>query len=182
MVTVTATQPTRHGMTGSARSLLYRLCLETGLRRNETVTLERKALNLDADTPTVWVQGKYAKNRRDAYLPLRPETVELLRRHVANMLPGARVFRMATNHRTAEMLREDLVAAKIEADAGDGVVDFHSLRHTMITRLARSGVHPKVAQELARHSTITLTMDVYSHVGQEETARAVRGLPELGAG
>ena len=39
---------------------------------------------------------------------------------------------------------------------------FHALRHTFITNLARSGVHPKTAQSLARHSTITLTMDRYS--------------------
>ena len=42
------------------------------------------------------------------------------------------------------------------------VADFHALRHTFITNLAESGVHPKLAQELARHSTITLTMDKYT--------------------
>jgi integrase len=43
------------------------------------------------------------------------------------------------------------------------VADFHALRHTFITMLSSSGVHPKIAQQLARHSTITLTMDRYSH-------------------
>ena len=32
------------------------------------------------------------------------------------------------------------------------VADFHSLRHTFISNLARAGVHPKLAQSLARHS------------------------------
>jgi integrase len=48
-------------------------------------------------------------------------------------------------------------------DAGQ-VFDFHALRHQFITNLARAGVAAQVAQTLARHSTITLTMDRYSHV------------------
>ena len=59
------------------------------------------------------------------------------------------------------------------------MVDFHALRHSFITALARSGVHPKVAQTLARHSTITLTLDRYSHVETDELSIAVAGLPDL---
>jgi len=40
----------------------------------------------------------------------------------------------------------------------------HDLRHTAATLLLRRGVHPKVVQELLGHSTISLTLDTYSHV------------------
>ncbi len=50
---------------------------------------------------------------------------------------------------------------------------------TRLSCLARSGVHPKLAQTLARHSTINLTMDVYTHVELEEKAGAVAMLPAL---
>lgn len=40
----------------------------------------------------------------------------------------------------------------------------HDLRHTAATLLLTQGVHPKVVQELLGHSTITLTLDTYSHV------------------
>jgi len=40
----------------------------------------------------------------------------------------------------------------------------HDLRHTAATQLWRRGVHPKVVQELLGHSTISLTLDTYSHV------------------
>ena len=47
----------------------------------------------------------------------------------------------------------------------DGLyADFHSLRHWFITGLARAGVSPKMAQTLARHSDIRLTLGVYTHV------------------
>ncbi len=39
----------------------------------------------------------------------------------------------------------------------------HDLRHTA-TLLLGKGVHPKVVQEMLGHSTITQTMDTYSHV------------------
>ena len=65
-------------------------------------------------------------------------------------------------------------------DAAGRVLDFHALRHTFVTNLARAGVHPKVAQQLARHSTITLTMDRYSHTVMGELSEALEKLPALG--
>ena len=59
----------------------------------------------------------------------------------------------------------------------DGVADFHSLRHTFISNLVAGGVHPKLAQQLARHSTITLTMDRYSHVGLLDMNAELQSLP-----
>jgi hypothetical protein len=52
------------------------------------------------------------------------------------------------------------------------MADFHALRHIFITNLANGGVHPSVAQSLARQSTITRTMDRYSHtlVGEQGEA------------
>jgi len=55
------------------------------------------------------------------------------------------------------------------------------LRHTFITRLTQSGVHPKTAQALARHSTIKLTMVRYSHSFREDEEAAVEALPSLSA-
>jgi len=45
--------------------------------------------------------------------------------------------------------------------------------------LAMSGVHPKLAQELARHSSITLTLDRYSHVRLVDRAAALEALPRI---
>jgi len=59
------------------------------------------------------------------------------------------------------------------------VADFHALRHTFITNLANSGTYPKIAQLLARHSTITLTMDRYTHSLWEDLGEALCRLPDL---
>jgi len=43
-------------------------------------------------------------------------------------------------------------------------IRIHDLRHTAATHLLNRGVNPKVVQELLGHSTISLTLDNYSHV------------------
>jgi integrase/recombinase XerD len=104
--------------------------------------------------------------------------------------------------KTAKMMRKDLAAARTawirEAEeAGDAAevrrregsdflkyrnsaglyADFHANRHTFITNLGRAGIHPKLAQTLARHSSINLTMNIYSHVDLTEKTTAVGSLP-----
>ena len=41
---------------------------------------------------------------------------------------------------------------------------FHDLQHSAATILMAAGVHPKMVQERMGHSTIAMTMDIYSHV------------------
>lgn len=63
----------------------------------------------------------------------------------------------------------------------DGLyADFHSLRHFFITSLSRSGASPKMAQALARHSDIRLTMQVYTHVELADQTAAIGALPGPG--
>jgi len=78
------------------------------------------------------------------------------------------------------MFREDLEAAGIPCRDDSGcVVDFHRLRHTFVSNLATGGVHPKTTQAMARHSTIALTIDRYSHSYRDEQAAALTVLPDL---
>lgn len=44
----------------------------------------------------------------------------------------------------------------------------HSLRHTFATRAIESGIKPKVLQKILGHSSITITMDLYVHVTDDE--------------
>ena len=46
--------------------------------------------------------------------------------------------------------------------------------------LAASGVHPKTAQDLMRHSDINLTMSRYTHTLRGQTALAIEALPDFG--
>lgn len=43
-------------------------------------------------------------------------------------------------------------------------IRFHDLRHTHASQMLSAGVHPKVASERLGHSSIGITLDLYSHV------------------
>ncbi len=45
-----------------------------------------------------------------------------------------------------------------------GAVRFHDLRHTAATLMLKAGIHPKIVSERLGHSTISITLDTYSHV------------------
>ena len=56
---------------------------------------------------------------------------------------------------------------------------FHGLRHAHATLALSAGVNPKIVSERLGHSSISVTMDIYSHVlpgMQEEAALAVEQL------
>ncbi|MBQ6586495.1 MAG: tyrosine-type recombinase/integrase [Coriobacteriales bacterium] len=54
-----------------------------------------------------------------------------------------------------------------------------SLRHTYLTLLALSGVHPKVMQELAGHHSSKITMDIYAHVNMDAKRKAMAAVSKV---
>jgi integrase len=64
--------------------------------------------------------------------------------------------------------------AKIARRAGVRPIRLHDARHTHASLMLKQGVSPKVIQERLGHSTITLTLDTYSHLapGMQEAAAA----------
>jgi integrase len=56
---------------------------------------------------------------------------------------------------------------------------FHDLRHTCATLLLTKGVHPKIVQELLGHSTISITLDTYSHVLPNMQEKAVEAMEDI---
>jgi integrase len=180
LVAVTRTQPCREGLTGEARSVLYLIALSTGLRRTELLTLKRSNLSLDGEVPTITVEHGHAKNRKTARIPMAPETAAVLRAFVADALPAALVFRgVRKDYHAAAVLRHDLKVAGIQERTGEGRVDFHAMRVSFITNMARVGVPLAQAQKLARHCSPVLTANIYSRFGFDEDAAAIAKLPNL---
>ena len=193
--------PERFGMSGADRAMLYRLALGSGLRANELRSLVKASFALEGVEPTVTVGAAYSKHRREDVQPIAPDLATLLRAYLAGKMPNAPAFNMPGESRVVKMFRADLADARTAwlqshrtaqdasegqadtflayIDAGGRYADFHALRHSFISALASGGVHPKTAQTLARHSTITLTMDRYSHTYRGEAAAALNVLPDL---
>lgn len=195
--------PARLGMEGPDRALVYQVAAETGLRAGELRSLCRADFDLRGDAPSVTIRAANAKNRRDDVLPLRAATAATLESHWSLLAPAARVFALPRRECVTRMVRADLAAARTqwldeapdgaarhEREASDFLIyrdragrflDFHALRHSFVSYLIRGGVQPKVTQRLARHSSITLTMDRYTHLLGGNDAEALRALPDLAA-
>ncbi|MEK6247672.1 MAG: site-specific integrase [Planctomycetales bacterium] len=200
LVSTTHDEPERYGLSGSARAILYILASETGFRASELRSLKRASFALKDDPPTVRCKAGYVKSGKTSLLPLSTATARWLAPFLANKLPEARAFNVPKSDRTAEMLREDLDAARnawlaaqiplerIEAAGSDFllyrsheglVADFHSLRGQFITNLSKTGTHLPLAQALARHSTPTLTSNVYTHKTLADKSEAIERLPRV---
>jgi site-specific recombinase XerD len=123
-------------------------------------------------------------------MDLKPESVLF---PVSGRVPGC------YERKTSKMIERDLMAARdkwleeekdekkkaerLQSDFlcycnHDGLfADFHSMRHLFITSLERAGISPKMAQTLARHSDIRLTLGVYTHVELQDRTAAIGALP-----
>ena len=183
---VETTQQSRRklrGLTPSDRAILYLLAAYTGLRASELGSLTVDSIDLEAKTITV--KAAYSKRRREDVLPLHGSLLKPLE----DFLLGKKgqLFKGTWNDHnsanTIKMFRYDLKQASIPyVDKAGKYADFHSLRHTYITLLARSGVSPAKAKELARHSTIRLTIDHYTHCDREELRESLDTIPSLPMG
>jgi len=167
------------GMSGADRAMVYRVALGTGFRAAELRSLTVDAFNLDGDPPSVTVEAGSSKRRKRDVQPIRRDLADAMKPFLAGKTARVQPFK-GLPAKTAAMMRRDLDAAGLAyADDAGRVADFHSLRHTYITRLVNGGASVKVAQELARHSTPTLTIGRYAHVRMHDLSGALDALPSL---
>ncbi len=187
-------------MTYPERAWAYRVAAGTGFRVSEVASLTRESFALDAEPPTVTVQAAYSKRKRMDVQPIRRDLAEALRGFLSTKPTGERVFALPEK-KAALLLRADMEAARTKwiaeappaqeraerersdflrhTDSQGKIVDFHGLRHTYISNVVQAGASVKVAQELARHSTPTLTIGLYAHTRREDLAAALDHMPTM---
>jgi integrase len=176
---------------------LYVLSLTTGMRQGEVLGLTWAAIDLDAGRlevratlqrlPGSWSleEPKTGKSRRS--IRLAPVAVRALRAQRARQAEQRlRLGSAWPNHDLVftngwgEPLDgrhlPDRFLRPLLKKAGLPTIRWHDLRHSFATLALTQGVHPKVVQEMLGHSSVSLTLDVYSHVLpnlQEEAAASM---------
>ena len=163
---------------GIDRAMLYRIAAGTGFRSEELQSLTRESFDLDREYPTVTLEAIDSKRRRRDVQPIQPALAALLRPWLAGKPLGIPLFPV-TRWAILAAMQADLRAAGVAYETEEGFADFHALRHTFITALAKSNAPVKIVQSLARHSTPTLTLNCYSHVGLFDQSSALDALPDL---
>jgi integrase len=183
---------------GRDRAMFYRIAIYTGLRVGEIASLTLAGVHLDAQPPHVTLHARHDKARRGARQPLPDDLAHAIRQYLDARLKEAQEDALRSGTPVPAVLAQtDLLTPQVPAlrafnmdielagiakrDESGRTMDLHSLRHTFGTMLARSGVNPRTAMELMRHSDIRLTTNIYQHLELVDTAGAVNQLPVLKA-
>ena len=173
---------------GTRLAPLVAIGLASGARRGELLGLKWHDVDFSRGTMSVrrsleqtkngGIAEKAPKSGKSRVVRLPEIGIETLRRHRIGqgrlgpgyVFPGDNAGNPWTPHKVTDGFRALARTAKV-ANAS-----FHTLRHTCATKLLEQGVHPKVVQEMLGHSTIAITMDLYSHVTPSLQAEAAEKL------
>ena len=186
----------RWAMSGAERALCYRLSLVTGIRAGELRSLVAGDFNLDPENPSVTLDEHRTKNRKPHTFALPASLLDDLRDHLSRKSPDAPAFRLAPAKLLARIIRDDLQRARAEwINAAPNAIerdkrersswlspegfDWHSLRVSFISSLARSGTPLAAAMKLARHTDPRLTARTYSRFSASEDALSIERLAAL---
>lgn len=176
------------------RQLFYKTAFLSGLRANELRSLT--VSHLDRQQCGLRLDAAWTKNRKDGFQSLPGWLVEELhtfavggeathlykrfcrRSDKLDGLPESPLLYVPSH--TSRALDADLEAAGIAKHGPGGKIDFHACRVAFINLvLENQKVTPREAQELARHATTELTMNVYGRVRQDRLSQIVEEVGEF---
>lgn len=169
------------GAKGTRWEALMAVALVTGMRQGELLGLQWPDIDLDRGVVRVQRQlgrdGILAELKNDRHrrsIDVPPHTVAALREHKRRqteerLLLGPEYTYQELvfcTHRGKPFAHRNVSREykRLLERLGLPDVSFHALRHTNATLLLLQGVHPKLVQERLGHSTISMTLDIYSHV------------------
>lgn len=178
---------------------LWALLLGTGLRRGEAlglrwddVDLERRRIAVLRARSVVGYEvhvsePKTARGRRS--VSIDPVTTAAFAAYRKRQLEERLAWGPAWHDTGYVFTSEDgnplhpqhvsVVFKRLVEEAGLPKIRLHDLRHTAATLALMAGIHPKVVSERLGHASIGITLDTYSHVGenlQDEAAAKVANL------
>jgi integrase len=184
---------------GDRLEALYVLALNTGMRQGELLALKWEDVDLERGVLRVC---RTLSRRENAYVLGEPKTkksrrtirltagaVRALRDHLSRQLeemermgslyqPGGLVLATTTgtiinpSNLRNRSFKPLLKRAKLRP------IRFHDLRHTCATLLLSKDVNPKVVSEMLGHTSVSITLDIYSHLLPEMQEKAAKALED----
>lgn len=160
------------------RKPIYLVAGLTGLRKGELRQLRWG--DIDLENALLKVRAEISKNGKDDFVPLHAQLLKPLRQlKPRDADAGTKVFAGMPSQYT---FRRDLKKAHIaRVDGLKRCVDFHCLRTSLGTNLARAGVAPQIAQRIMRHASMKTTLESYTKLELVDSARGIAALPIVAA-
>lgn len=186
----TASQRDYCGISGPDRAQCYHGAMCTGMRAETLRVVEVSQFELTGAQTCLRLRAEQLKDGEDLVVPIQADSAARLLRYFAGKMPATRAFRMpAEKWRWSRMLQLDMAEAKlpycerIKLASGryrfKAVLDFHSFRHTFVTRCYAAGVAGSFIQSWVGHSSEDLTSQIYRHLVPSDSAAAMQRVPPL---
>ncbi len=190
-----------NALKGERLETMFSFALATGLRPEEYLALQWKDVDFDKNTATVrravirlpkskWYfsEPKTKSSRRTLPLPVslvkeirthrRKQNEERLKLGAAwqnhNLVFPSEVGTPSTHSNITQVYKRVLRNADLRTS-----LRLYDLRHSHATLLLKAGVHAKIVSERLGHSSIALTLDIYSHVLPSMQAEAAAHLETM---
>ena len=184
---------------GERLEALYMLALNTGMRLGELLALNWDDVDLEGEvlrvrrtltrSGKVYTTGEPKTRNSRRVIRLTGAAVEALRGHLPRQLeemgrmgslyqPGGLVFATEVGTIVNPSNVRNRSLKPLLKKAGLRPVRFHDLRHTCATLLLLKNVNPKIVSELLGHASVSITLDVYSHLMPDMQEKAARALEE----
>ena len=166
---------------------LYKFLLATGCRINEALALSWSDVDLDnaivhiTKTLNRYLEINSPKSQssyRD--IDIDQETVSMLKQYKLRQTKEAWKIGQRESVVFSDFIHEYTSIVKLKkrllthfkhADVPN--IGFHGFRHTHASLLLNSGIPYKELQHRLGHSTLSMTMDIYSHLSKENAKKAV---------
>ena len=190
---------------GDRLAAMWVLLVTSGMRPSEVLGLPWAAVDLEAGVLSIYQKLIKVENRAviadgtkvdhtgaavAQVIVLAPVAAAMLRAWRAAQVEERRLWPWRKDHNDLVFTREDGAPLKpdwlnrrfkqLARQAGlPDDVRVYDLRHGWATAALRAGVHPKLVQEVMRHSSYSTTADTYTHVMPAHSAEAVRTVAAL---
>ncbi|MFI3202081.1 MAG: tyrosine-type recombinase/integrase [Eubacteriales bacterium] len=177
----------------------------TGMRKGEILSLQWK--NVDFANKVLYVKNNLCRikgngERKIEYVLMEPKTKKSIRKIplCEEAIKALQIHKLRQEEIKIEYadiyVDKDMVFARKDGSyedprevlrrfhimlerAGIRKCRFHDMRHTFASILINSGESMKVVQELLGHSTITTTMDIYSHISEDTKEQTMSRLESI---
>ncbi|CYU95621.1 prophage Sa05%2C site-specific recombinase phage integrase [Streptococcus suis] len=166
---------------------LYKFLLATGCRINEALALSWSDIDLENATISITKtlnhlgqinSPKSKASYRD--IDIDQETITMLKAYQLRQIQEAwklgRTETVVFSDFIHDYPNNKTLATRLRTHfkrAGVSNIGFHGFRHTHASLLLNSGIPYKELQHRLGHSTLSMTMDIYSHLSKENAKKAV---------
>ncbi|CYU69230.1 prophage Sa05%2C site-specific recombinase phage integrase [Streptococcus suis] len=166
---------------------LYKLLLATGCRINEALALSWSDIDLEnatiSITKTLNHLGRINSPKSKASyrdIDIDQETITMLKAYQLRQIQEAWKLGQTETVVFSDFINDypknKTLATRLRTHfkrAGVSNIGFHGFRHTHASLLLNSGIPYKELQHRLGHSTLSMTMDIYSHLSKENAKKAV---------